>query len=57
MPDVFNFDLEFNRFSPIDETDGEYAFCWLLKRISGSVDNSDWQSKANIIKQLEYDLP
>ena len=52
IPGVFELDLIMDRFSPLGETDGEYAFCWLLERISGLVDNSDWEQKTDILKMF-----
>ena len=52
VPEVFELDLELDRFNPIGDTDGEYVFCWILDRINGLLDSSDWKRKACLLRQL-----
>ena len=56
VPGVFNLGLTLGQFSPIGETDGEFAFCWLLEQLGSQVDNDDWKHTASILKSLGEQL-
>jgi predicted glutamine amidotransferase len=52
VPEVFDLDLTSDRFWPIGETDGEYAFCWLLDQFAGSDSTGDWKNTAEDLQSL-----
>ncbi len=52
VPGVFDLDLISDRFWPIGETDGEYAFCWLLDQFASSDSNGDWRQTAEDLQSL-----
>ena len=56
VPSVFDLDLTLDQFCPIGETDGEYAFCWLLEQLTSQDDNGDWKHTASIVKSLGEQL-
>jgi len=56
VPGVFNLGLTLGQFSPIGDTDGEFAFCWFLEQLSSQVDNDDWKHTASILKSFGEQL-
>ncbi len=52
VPDVFDLDLISDQFLPIGETDGEYAFCWLLQQFANSDVDDDWRRMASTLQSL-----
>jgi predicted glutamine amidotransferase len=56
VPEVFNLKLKTDRFSPLGETDGEFAFCCLLEQLFDQVKNGDWKRSASILKSFGEQL-
>jgi glutamine amidotransferase len=56
VPDVFNIKLATNRFLPMGNTDGEYAFCWLLQQLASENTDNDWTRTASILEALGRQL-
>ena len=56
VPDVFDLDLISDQYLPIGETDGEYAFCWLLQQFANSDVDDDWRRMASSLHSLGCQL-
>lgn len=52
VPDVYDMDLGMDRFCPIGETDGEFAFCWLMEQLLSQVDTGDYKDTSKILHKL-----
>lgn len=52
IPDVFKLDLRLGQFLPLGESDGEYAFCYLLDQLQLKQKNGKWQETAQLVQQL-----
>jgi glutamine amidotransferase len=56
IPNVFDLDLTLDQYCPIGETDGEFAFCWLLEQLLSRVDNGGWKHTVSILKSVGEQL-
>ncbi|MFT7555028.1 MAG: putative glutamine amidotransferase [Planctomycetota bacterium] len=50
IPEVFELDLSMERFTPVGETDGEYAFCCLLEQLNQPPGGASQSGKASILQ-------
>jgi predicted glutamine amidotransferase len=52
VPGVFDLDLALDRFSPLGDTDGEFAFCWLIEQLAQTIDAGGWEQKAQALQSF-----
>ncbi len=56
LPGVFNLELMMDRFCPIGDTDGEFAFCWILEQLAMEAVDGDWKHTAAVLQSCGNQL-
>ena len=54
--DVFELELLMDRFSPIGETDGEFAFSWILEQLMIEAVDGNWKDTAAVLQSYGTQL-